>query len=660
VIALALVAALAFQDTNTTLTPQIRAMVDRMPLPRPGEPSISVKFSRDTVWVGEQVELITAAWFPRQLRDRLNHAPSIRSPLLGGVWIARNQQNPVPAGTRYIGHQVYDLFVSYQVLFPLGPGRIDAPPATLNFRVPTSASYFAKEVPRSYASAAEHLIVRAVPAAASASLGGGPTALAMRITWRAPVSSIRAGAPTVVQLVLSGAGNLTLWPAPQVKWPPGLHIYPEATTESRTPDRGTIAGEKQFRYTVVADSAGVLTLPAVSYQYFDPGAVETRSIAASPLTLPVVPAASATSDRQPPLLGSDSDRPVATVVVRSFWPVLLFVAVAPWLVVLIRRRRRVLPTIASAPAGGDPEATLRAVLGTPLDAGPEHVAAALRSRGVGRDDAEQVRRWLSSAARNRYGPVPGPSPDPPAIVPTIVARLRRRAVAVTVLLIALVAARLPAQVGDGVARYAGGDYAGAARIFENDVRAHPTAVGAWRNLGEARWMAGDDPGAAAALIEALRLAPRDGAVRTAWQRDTAIPGDVRALAPSVPLSRDELLLVGLAAWLVASTAMIAGWRRSALGVGLIGVAALLVAATRIQDEHADRALVLATTTIHISPHPATNALADVATWSVVEVHRRVPNWVLIDTQLRATVGPGDRTIEGWVPASAVAGIGPLH
>jgi hypothetical protein len=658
VIALALVAALVLQDTNTTLTPQIRAMVDRMPLPRAGEPSISVRFSRDTVWVGEQVELITAAWFPRQLRDRLNHAPSIRSPLLGGVWIARNQQNPVPAGTRYIGHQIYDLFVSYQVLFPLAPGRIDAPPATLNFRVPTSASYFAKEVPRSYASAAEHLIVRAVPAAASASLGGGPTALAMRMTWRAPVSSIRAGAPTIVQLVLTGAGNLTLWPAPQVNWPPGLHVYPEATTESLTPDRGIIAGEKQFRYTVVSDSAGVLTLPAVSYQYFDPGAVATRSIAAASLTLPVVPTASATSDREPPLLGSDSDRPLATVVVRSFWPLLLLVAAVPWLIAMVRRRRRAKPMVPSAPTG-DAEATLRAVLGTPLDAGPEHVAAALRSRGIGRGDAEQVRRWLSSAARHRYGPVPGPSPDPPAVVPQIVARLRRRSIAVTVLLIALIV-RLPAQVGDGAARYAGGDYAGAARIFENDVRAHPTAVGAWRNLGEARWMAGDDPGAAAALIEALRLAPRDGAVRTAWQRDTAIPGDVRALAPSVPLSRDELLLVALGAWLVASAAVLTGWRRTGVCVGLVGVAALLVAGTRIQDEHADRALVLASTTIHISPHPATDALADVATWSVVEVHRRVPNWVLIDTQLRATAGPGDRTIEGWVPASAVAGIGPLH
>jgi hypothetical protein len=656
VIALALIAAMAMQDTNTTLSPRIRSMIERIPLPRAGEPSITVRFSRDTVWVGEQVEVITAAWFPRQLRDRLRHEPSIRAPLLGGVWIARNQQNPVLAGTRFIGRQVYDLFVSYQVIFPLGPGRIDAAPAALNFRIPTSTSYFAKEEARSYTSPAVHLVVRAPPPSAAASLGTGPTAEAMRIAWRAPLTGIRAGAPTIVELVLGGEGNLTLWPSPQVTWPPGLHVYPEATMENLSPDRGLIAGEKRFRFTVVADTAGVITLPPVTYPYFDASAIAVRSMTATPVTLPVVAAAPGTADRAPPLLAGDADRAIATVVVRTFWPLLIIVALLPMIAAMATRRRPLRsPEISPA---RDPEAALRALLGTPVDAGPDHVAAALRSRGVPRDEADHVRRWLSAAARRRYGPEPADPPDPPPALKQVIARLRRRAVAILILAVVLVG-RLPGQLADGVARYAGGDYGGAARAFEADTRLHPTAPGAWRNLGEARWMAGDDAGAAAAFIEGLRLAPRDDGLRNAWQRDTAIPGDVRSLAPTVPLSRDELLLVVLAAWLVTSTAVIVGWRRSALASGAIGMAALLVALIRIHDEHADRALVLATTTIHISPHPATQALGEVATWSVVEVHRRLQNWVLIDTQLPATAAPGDLNIDGWVPASSVAGIGPL-
>ena len=190
-IALALVAALVMQDTNTALSPRVRAMLDRFPLPRAGEPSVAIRFSRDSVWVGEQVELVTAAWFPRRLRDRLRRQPTIKAPSLSGLWSARNQMLPIPAEARFVGGQMYDLFVSYQTIFPLGPGRIDAPPAVLTYDVPTSTSYFAPEERKTIVSPSARLVARGIPPPLAAALGTGPTAHDLRLVWRGPAGGLR-------------------------------------------------------------------------------------------------------------------------------------------------------------------------------------------------------------------------------------------------------------------------------------------------------------------------------------------------------------------------------------------------------------------------------------------------------------------------------------
>jgi len=621
------------------------ALLDRFPPPVPGSVSVATRFSQDTAWVGEQVELVTVAWFPRALRERLRDRPTLRAPALSGLWSLRSDVVPVLAESRWVGSYYYDVFVSDQTIFPLGAGPIVAPPAVLSYAVPTSTSYYAPQERRTLASRAVTLEVLPVPAAMTAALGAGPTGRSLSATWRGPAGALVPGGPAVVDLVVSGEGNLALWPAPDVSWPDGVRVYAEPTQVNQSSTNGWIGGEKHFRFTVVAESAGVVTLPAVSYPYFDPRAAHLTVARAAPLSLPVVPVPAGTAARQPLPVSSGVGVPWATALVESGWPALLALALAAPLLVLLLRRRR-LPARAAPPAA-EAENELRRLLATPADAGPERVVAALRHRGINRQDAEQIRRWIAASLARRYGRNHPVGPPPPPALQRALTRLRRPAA--LILLIVLVRP-LVGQAPSGVSRYRGGDYAGAARAFATLVGQDPDAADGWRDLGSSRWMAGDDVGATAAWLRAMLLAPRDPLTQLAWRQADAVPADVRALAPSVPLSRDELVLLAVALWLALW--LLIGFRRRRLAVAC--AVALLVAslgaATRSRQLMLREALVRAGATLRVSPTVAAPALGDVAEWSRVSVTGTRAGWYLITT-------PDGK--EGWVARNLIAGIGPL-
>lgn len=649
-IALALLAALVVQDT-TALSPRARDMLDRFPLPATaGGVSIAVRFSKDTAWVGEQVELVTAAWFPRELRDRLRRPPTLRGPSLSGLWSVQSQSLPILVETRRARGEVYDLFVMHQTIFPLGAGRIVSPPAMLSYAVPASASYFAPEERVSLNSRAATLQVRPLPAAVAAAVAGGPTTPNLRLTWRGPPDGLRAGTPALVELVATGIGNVTLWPTPSISWPSGVRVYPERTEETTTIISGDRGGEKRFRFTIVADSEGVVTLPAVRYPTFDPRTVSARLVAATAFALPVFRSLGRTGDRTLlPVTGRD-EVPFATRLIRT--PVTPWVAVGvPALLLLFgwsKRRRRVAVAPASAPVG-DPERELYRLLGTPIEASSERVVAALRQRGIPRPDAEQVRRWLAATGRRRYGPAGGAAPEPPAAVAAVLATLRRATTLALVLL--TMAAPLGGQGLDPVSRYKAGDFRGAARLFAAHTVADPRGAGSWRDLGSARWQAGDDVGAVAAWWRALSLAPRDPLTRKAWRDASTLPVSMQRLKPTIPVSRDEFLL--LAALSVAAAwglGRLGGRRRTARAAWIAALCFGAMAVARWRREVAPVALVREAIALRVSPHPAAPILAQAAAWALVEVERHDGAWLLV-------AAPDGR--RGWLPKEAVAPLATL-
>jgi hypothetical protein len=540
---------------------------------------------------------------------------------------------------------VYDLFISHQILFPLGAGPIEAPPAVLSYAVPASTSFFAPEDRTTLQSRPARLYVRAIPAALAGRLGSGPTASGVSLQWRLPATPLQAGTPLTVELVVQGSGNVTLWPTPDITWPANVRVYSEPSVERIRRPGGVIGGEKRFRYTLVSDSAGVLTLPRVRYPHFDPFGASVRVAVASPVGIAVRPALG-TGPRREIAATTALGVPVASHIVRRWWPALLLLALAPLVVAWRTRRPRApLPRPVTRPSL---EQELRHLIGEPADALPGRVAQALRRRGVPAAEAERVEEWLEDVDRKRWGPMPGAVPDSPA-VRQVVERLRRRdsrrhAALLGTLALCTLAAPLGAQWSEALSRFRDGDAEGAARGFASVARHHPAAAGAWLNLGSALALQGDEVGAVAAWLRGTSVAPRDRRLHEALDAISTAPREIRRLTPVLPLSRDELLLLALAAWLSATLTW-HRWRRVAWVSGVVCGLAAVTAGVRISREMADRALTRPGTVLRVSPIASAPTLATADAWVVVQVQQASGEWRLV------RLADGSR---GWVPFTQVA------
>jgi BatD DUF11 like domain len=147
----------------TTLNPRLRSLLERTPPPPRGKAAVALVVSADTVRVGEQVDVVTAAWFPRDLRMQLRRPPTLQPPVIDGVW---SYPQAAPSGialTRNIGGIAYDLFVAHQVVFPLVAGTIPVPRAMLKYSTPLALQFFSQEERFALTSLPETLTVRPLP-----------------------------------------------------------------------------------------------------------------------------------------------------------------------------------------------------------------------------------------------------------------------------------------------------------------------------------------------------------------------------------------------------------------------------------------------------------------------------------------------------------------
>jgi hypothetical protein len=261
---------------TNTVSPRLRGLLERAPPPhRPGEPALVLVASSDRVYVGEQVDIVTAAWFPRDLRARLRRPPTLSPPGLAGVWSYPQPTPPGIAASRQVAGTWYDLFVSHQIVFPLTAGTIDVSRASLQYSVPVAMQFFSQEERYTLESNPVRLTVDPLPAAGRPAGFSGAVGRGLALS-RTVGPSVRAGEALPIEVTLEGEGNVALWPAPELAWPEGLRHYQDRTDDRISPVAGRIGGSKVFRWLAMPDSAGPVRLPPISYPYFDLDAEEYR------------------------------------------------------------------------------------------------------------------------------------------------------------------------------------------------------------------------------------------------------------------------------------------------------------------------------------------------------------------------------------------------
>jgi hypothetical protein len=209
-----------------------------------------------------------------------------------------------------------------------------------------------------------------------------------------------------------------------------------------------------------------------------------------------------------------------------------------------------------------------------------------------------------------------------------------------------------------------GDFAAAARHFEELVEQGAGSADVWFNLGSAHYRAGRKGRAAWAWENALRVDPGDEEARASLERVRAeLPrAEVRVEAPLVEdlgarLDGDRSAIFLLAGWTFGCVFLLLRrrFRSQRWFAGLLAATAFFAAMVGgvglflVERHHrAGWAVVLESTPLRSAPHDGAEAIRPLAEGSRVRVERFDGDWAL----LRGGEGPG-----GWVPTAALGKIG---
>ncbi len=680
----------AADRSTVALSPLARSLLETAPPPlsrRSDRVALTMLVPSDTVFTGQQVDLIAAAWIPRELRERMRRAPLLTLVTPEGVWAYPAATSSGVALSRQVGGRWLDLFIAHQVVFPLAPGPLIIPPASVEYALPVTFSFFSREERYTLRSDSIAIVVLALPSPATTNVVGERLSLALQID----PASTRVGEPVEAAVTVSGVGNVALWPEPALRWPAGFRVYPAQTEVRIAPDAGRIAGSKTFQFLAVPDSSGNFVLPEVRYAYFDPTAGRYTAATAAPRALAVAPGAEPRAARVlPPLLPSRGEVAVDRLARQVGWEGWLVVLLVPPLLAgLARRRWHREPAAAAVPAARGPPLTplgrlereflavLASHVSDPFARDGDGLAQALRAAGVDSAVADHVKRLRDRLRAARYGPRGlGDAAELGAEIEQVLRVLGatwdvhenaggRRPRSTFALLVGMlvvgaqhaapvqsqtVALQSGAQTPSAEALFEAGALRAAADSFNARAAREPRDAAHWYNLGATLYRAGADGKAMAAWTRAARLAPRDLAIRRA-QRLLPPPDPVTEQLLRVGWATPaEWAVIGATGWVLLWLSVAAGARRRivlvlfgavALGAGILGALEWWHRDQPLAVVIADGAPVLA------APYGGASATATIPAGGALLVGRSYGPWREVNRK---------DGIHGWVLGGEISGL----
>ncbi len=650
----------------------------------------------DTVYVGQQATYQVGVFLSDEIRARLRHNPEFVPPEVRSM-LAFDLPSPPNAAVREIGTRRYDVHVFQRALFPLTAGRQVIPSARLNYALPLSNSFFAREESHSEASGAVVIVAREPPANGRPADYRGAVGR-LTISTHVDGKGARVGDPFRFTVSVDGVGNVTLLPRPdlRISWADvvsgGERVQLDTTAV-------LLRGRKDFDWVVTPREAGGLSVPAVRYPYFNPYTERYEVAFSPPDSLTVGPgeiaAAHSASDDGEPVLPIRriyrGEQPLPLPSHPGFW---LVMALAPLPALAIASTRRpvarkaapshvaTLRALASAGGPVDPGALRRAYAATIASrvvttsaAMSSHVelVRVLRHAGVSERTAHEAERLLAeldAVVFGQSGPLaPGTERRAYDLVRAVDLEARARpdlavrAARLSMLLLVVVGAgAVAAEVdavsarifSEGVRQYDARQFADARGSFFELARARPRAADAWMNFGTASWLAHDTAAAVVGWQRAARLQPTAADVR----RGLALAPGFRDgwLGDIPPVSLTTLALAGGLAWL-------AGWglitlrlrrrhpRPLRVGAGAIAVAGLCLVAGLVQRDTLDgrnAAVVVSAAQLRNGPALGAETGAETIAGESVQIIGRQGVWT------RVRLSDGRR---GWVESQRVQSVG---
>jgi hypothetical protein len=648
----------------------------------------------DTVWVGQQATYQVGVFLSDEIRGRLRRNPVFVPPELRSM-LAYDLATTTPP-PRYAGPRRYEVHVFQRALFPLTAGVHEIPPARLEYALPLSSSFFAREESHSARTEALVVIAREPPGAGRpADYRGAVGRLSMQT--RHEQRPQRTGNPFTLTAVVQGIGNVSLLPRPDLSigW---ADVVPGAVRVQLDSSTTLVRGRKEFDWIVTPLRPGRHEVPEARYPYFNPY-TERYEIALAPAAPVTVTGTAVTVDRA----AGDS---VAPLPLRRTWhgelPPPLTDSGAYWLLMALAplplagawfmgRPPRVAPRLtperqlleAAGAQGADPALVRRIFAGglaqrtllTPADmADRARFLRAMGRAGVPEATALEAQRLLARLDGAVFGrgalPEAGAAERAAALLRTIDTEARARAAIASrrsmrsagrvMSLLILLGAATPAAVvlqssgtdvarrvfGVGVQAYDAREYGVARQAFSELAQARPRSADAWVNFGTSSWLLQDTAAAVVGWQRALRLDPTARDVRELLQLAPGTRGGWHGVAP---VSINALAVGGGLAWIGAFLVLTFARRRAHRTAGRGGLALLTLAGGFLVGgiaQHdvlagSNAAVVLSPTRLRALPALSGDAGVEAQSGELVHVTMRQGAW----TRVRLSDGR-----PGWVEA----------
>jgi len=645
----------------------------------------------DTVWVGQQATYQVGVFLSDEIRGRLRRNPVFVPPELRSM-LAYDlaSLNSVP---RYAGNRRYEVHVFQRALFPLTAGRHEIPPARLEYALPLSNSFFAREESHSARTQSLVVIAREPPASGRPPEYRGAVgrlALQTRLDGRAQ----RTGDPFTFTVVVLGTGNVSLLPRPElsVAW---ADVVTGAVRVQMDSSTTLVRGRKEFDWILTPVRPGRQAMPAVRYAFFNPyteqyevavGRADSITVSGSAVvadrsatdTTPILPVRRTYEGQVPPPI-TDS---------TLFW-VLVALAPLPFLFVSFGRRPR---PVKFAP----PEAQIRDALRqgradpalvrrifartiaertnlSPLEMTDEYAMhRALRRAGVSDQTASDAASYLTALDESVFGGAESQSSinheRAVSLIRAIDAEARSRAAiaaskihrkSIGVGLVAILSATAWAATqqdvvastvfANGLAAYDAREFGSARQAFFELAQARPRAADAWFNFGAASWQLEDTAAAVIGWQRSMRLDPTTNDARSLLR---LAPGTPRLWHGVPPMTITTLAVTGASFWLSGFVLMAIGRRRrrtflSRIGGTLaVGAVAILLAGIKQKEilTGDDAGVVLSSARLRPMPVLSSEAGIEAQPGEVVRVIGQQGAWMNVELSDKR---------RGWVEAQRV-------
>jgi len=245
----------------------------------PGDPIfVEAVVDNDTPYVGQQV-LYNFRLYQAVM---LTGQPSYQSPDFTGFW--NNQQSMQAEYAETINGQRYRVIELTNILFPTTSGTLTIDPARLTLPATFTRPAIVLETEPIT------LNVRPLPPNAPPDFEGAVGQYTISV--RTNTSTVDSRNDSVIlQVTISGAGNIDLLPNPAFPDTPDWRVY-DTTGESKAQfANGVYRGSRTIEYVLVPTREGQVTVPPIRFSYFDPNAEEYRTIETNPIEILVAPGA---------------------------------------------------------------------------------------------------------------------------------------------------------------------------------------------------------------------------------------------------------------------------------------------------------------------------------------------------------------------------------